>query len=306
MTQFRSKGKGKDRKSYPINKKKPYGISREVAYEDVQALRNKGQKARLIETNRKKKLYAPYEGMLPVDKGEDEQKPEPQGTQKIEPISIHIQYEMMSYADQLSDKKYGKPLVEKYDFGPVAFKADYATIGNADTPEKKEAAQKIIDEVSKKYGINFSLKNISQYNRMDYTILSPGEKVVRYEAKKTGNASQTAKTDDNVKVKFDMDGNTRRGGVYAAVITGTDPKYGLKREWLNGDTTKLNNHNVSKHFNTELPKGTIVELGSDGSGEFYIVDPKAPDGDGLRSLNLSNKGQDLLKMKQHFRKKEEQ
>ena len=42
MTQFRSKGKGKDRKAYPINPRKPYGISREVAYEDVKALRNKG------------------------------------------------------------------------------------------------------------------------------------------------------------------------------------------------------------------------------------------------------------------------
>ena len=36
MTQFRSKGKGKDRKAYPVNPRKPYGVSREVAYEDVQ------------------------------------------------------------------------------------------------------------------------------------------------------------------------------------------------------------------------------------------------------------------------------
>ena len=64
MPQFRSKGKGKDRKAYPVNPRKPYGVSREVAYEDVQAIRNKGQKARLIETNRRLELYAPYESVL--------------------------------------------------------------------------------------------------------------------------------------------------------------------------------------------------------------------------------------------------
>lgn len=81
MTQFRSKGKGKDRKAYPVNSRKPYGTSREVAYEDVQALRNKGQKARLIKTNRKDNLYAAYKGVLPVDKGEEEKKQEPEVTQ---------------------------------------------------------------------------------------------------------------------------------------------------------------------------------------------------------------------------------
>ena len=57
MTEFRSKGKGRNRKVFPINPRKPYGVSRELAAEEVQALRDKGQKARLIKTNRKKELY---------------------------------------------------------------------------------------------------------------------------------------------------------------------------------------------------------------------------------------------------------
>ena len=70
MTQYRSKGKGDNRKVYPVNPRKPYGISREVAYEDVQAIRNRGQKARLIETNRRLDLYAPYESVLPSNQVE--------------------------------------------------------------------------------------------------------------------------------------------------------------------------------------------------------------------------------------------
>ena len=66
MTEFRSKGKGKERKVYPVKKRQPYGISRELAYKDVQALREKGKKARLIETNKRLVLYAPYESDLPT------------------------------------------------------------------------------------------------------------------------------------------------------------------------------------------------------------------------------------------------
>jgi hypothetical protein len=65
MTEFRSKGKGKDRKVYPIQKKKPFGIPRKLAYEEVMALRKEGKKARLIKTNQRLDLYAPYEGILP-------------------------------------------------------------------------------------------------------------------------------------------------------------------------------------------------------------------------------------------------
>ena len=64
MTQYRSKGKGDNRKVFPVNPRKPYGVSRELAAEDVQILRSRGMKARLIETNPKHKLYAPYESQL--------------------------------------------------------------------------------------------------------------------------------------------------------------------------------------------------------------------------------------------------
>ena len=52
------------------NTRKPYGISREVAYKDVEALRSRGMKARLIETNRGLELYAPYESVLPSNQVE--------------------------------------------------------------------------------------------------------------------------------------------------------------------------------------------------------------------------------------------
>ena len=65
MTEFRTKGKGKDRQVYPIRKKQPFGVPRKLAYEEVMALRQQGKKARLIKTNQRLDLYAPYEGILP-------------------------------------------------------------------------------------------------------------------------------------------------------------------------------------------------------------------------------------------------
>jgi hypothetical protein len=60
MTEIRTRGKGKDRIVYPIKKRQSFGISKELAYGEVQALRNQGKRARLIKTNRKLDLYAPY------------------------------------------------------------------------------------------------------------------------------------------------------------------------------------------------------------------------------------------------------
>ena len=42
MTEFRTKGKGKDRQVYPIRKKQPFGVPRKLAYEEVMALRKGG------------------------------------------------------------------------------------------------------------------------------------------------------------------------------------------------------------------------------------------------------------------------
>ena len=63
-TTFRTKGKGKDRKVYPIGKRKPYGVSRPIAVEDIKNLREKGKRARLIETNTRLDLFAPYVSAL--------------------------------------------------------------------------------------------------------------------------------------------------------------------------------------------------------------------------------------------------
>ncbi|MGP6220974.1 hypothetical protein [Caldiplasma sukawensis] len=68
--EFRTKGKGKDRVVYPISKK-PYGVPRELALEEVEALRKRGLRARLIETNRRLDLYAAYEAVTQADRMEE-------------------------------------------------------------------------------------------------------------------------------------------------------------------------------------------------------------------------------------------
>jgi len=54
----------KDGKTRPITKRVPYGEPRSLALKEVEMLRKMGERARLIETNRRKKLYAPYESEL--------------------------------------------------------------------------------------------------------------------------------------------------------------------------------------------------------------------------------------------------
>ena len=80
MTEFKTKGKGKERVVYPV-RKKPYGVTRQLAYEEVQVLRKQGKKARLIQTNKRLELYAPYESIIGMSTG-----PEPAESPKsIEP-----------------------------------------------------------------------------------------------------------------------------------------------------------------------------------------------------------------------------
>jgi len=61
-----TKKNGNESKHINIGSKrrKPYGIPRELAYDDVKQIRSEGGRARLIKTNRRLDLYAPYESAL--------------------------------------------------------------------------------------------------------------------------------------------------------------------------------------------------------------------------------------------------
>jgi len=77
-----------DGKTRPITEKTnyrrvPFGIQRELALAEVEKLRKEGERARLIETNRKRKLYAPYESALKPQNSTEENKQEhPQNTEE--------------------------------------------------------------------------------------------------------------------------------------------------------------------------------------------------------------------------------
>ena len=56
------------KQAVPVKKRKsPYGVQRPIAFEEVQQLRGKGERARLVETNPKHKLYAAYEDVTGKD-----------------------------------------------------------------------------------------------------------------------------------------------------------------------------------------------------------------------------------------------
>ena len=79
-----------ENKHIPIRPRKPFGVSREKALREVEKLREMGLRARLIETNRKHKLYAPYEAIIdeegnPIPENETNiQKDETKETKEIE------------------------------------------------------------------------------------------------------------------------------------------------------------------------------------------------------------------------------
>ena len=169
---------------------KPYGITKAEAEKEVHKLREEGERARLIETNRKKELYAPYEGVLKTASHDD--KPQPA-------------------------------------------------------------------------------------HRLTY--------------------SELQKSMKDVPVEFRLKGEPRKGSVYAAVITGTDPKYGLKREFLKGDRTYTGKHDLTVDYHANLKPGTIIETGEGGSwnnkyGTYYIVTSK-----GLKPLKNNNNGEGKLYVK---------
>jgi hypothetical protein len=193
MTEFRSKGKGKNRKVYPLKKRQPFGIPRKLALEDVQhlsrkkdpygepkgeavkeakELRDKGEKVRVIETSRSKDLYAPFVGNLKMDK---------EGN--IREVTV-------------------KP-----------------------NPSARVAAQP---------------------------------------------KPRATSLGKEVHVRITAEGEPRKGGVYIAKITGTDPKYGLKRVFLETDSYH-DKHNAKKVFDGNLKAGTIVEVGDGGSWKNRYV-----------------------------------
>ena len=146
-----------------MDKTKPYGIARQLAYTDVENLRKRGERARLIETNRKNKLYAPY----------------------------------------ISDLK------------------------PANTVSKVENTQR---------------KKLP---------------------KATGLGAPVA-------VHLEAAGEPRKGKVYIAKITGSDPKFGLKREFLPVHTEYIGKNEVEKTFDGNLPAGTIIETGDGGSNQYTM------------------------------------
>ena len=91
--------------------------------------------------------------------------------------------------------------------------------------------------------------------------------------------SEAWKSMKEVPVDFRLRGDLRKGSIYAAVITGTDPKYGLKREFLNGDRTYTGKHYLTVDYHAKLKPGTIIETAEGGSwqnkyGRYYIVTSK--------------------------------
>ncbi|MGP6239365.1 hypothetical protein ACNF40_02975 [Cuniculiplasma sp. SKW4] len=211
MTTYRTKGRGKDRKVYPIRKstRRPYGVERAIAAKEVQELRDRGERARLIETNRRLDLYAAYEGVTPQ-------------------------------------------------------------VTTQSKKEKGPEENKITSE--------------SQKKKMTY--------------------EEAAANMKPVPIHLRISGEPRKGSIYAAVITGSDPKYGLKREFLKGERTYTGKHDLTVDYEATLKPGTIIETGEGGSwknsyGKYYVVTSK-----GVKPFRPNYNGEGKLEIKDLMKRRE--
>jgi hypothetical protein len=154
MTEFRTKGKGKDRQVYPIKKRQPFGVTRKLAYEDVLALRKEGKRARLIKTNKKLDLYAPYEAVGPDSPQENtENNPEPVNSQKDAssgPLTINEVEKVKSTMAPLITRHFSPLSIYSKDGKTYAVSIDdahimmlYATLNGQVSGEENPVGQKI-------------------------------------------------------------------------------------------------------------------------------------------------------------------
>ena len=258
MTKFRTR---KDGRVYPVHKGKPFGVARQLAYEEVMALRSEGQKARLIKTNRRLDLYAPYESVLPP--GDTEEKLPNKKFSSFEEIEEEFgmsRSDAQGWADVHPDMLEGDVKEDVEQFNSVVKSAmekdKYTPAGDEDGRAKKMIYREA-------------------YEKMPL-----------------------------VPVDLRLSGDTRKGKIYAAVITGTDPKYGLKREFLNGNRTYSGKHDLTVDYVAKLKPGTIIETGDGGSwknsyGTYYIVTKN-----GLQTFKNNYNGEGKLAIKDIMKARE--
>ena len=154
MTEFRTKGKGKDRQVYPIKKRQPFGVTRKLAYEDVLALRKEGKRARLIKTNKKLDLYAPYEAVgTDFTQENTENNPEPVNSPKdasSDPLTINEVEKVKSTMAPLITRHFSPLSIYSKDGKTYAVSIDdahimmlYATLNGQVSGEENPVGQKI-------------------------------------------------------------------------------------------------------------------------------------------------------------------
>ena len=132
MTEFRTKGKGKERQVYPVKKKQVFGVTRNLAYEDVLSLRSQGKRARLIQTNKRLDLYAPYESVISIENNPDtqanpdiNQKPKPE----TPPVTINeVDKAIKELEANLPPKDFAPPAVYSKDGKTFVVSVDNAHV----------------------------------------------------------------------------------------------------------------------------------------------------------------------------------
>ena len=258
MTEFRTR---KDGRVYPVNKRKPFGVSRQLAYEEVMALRSEGQKARLIKTNRRLDLYAPYESVLPPGNTEE----------------------------KLPNKKFSSYEEIEEELGMTRSDAQgWATIHpdmlEGDLKEDVEQFNSVVKSAMEKDKYTAAGDKDGRAKRMTY--------------------KEAYEKMPEVPIELRLSGDPRKGKIYAAVITGTDPKYGVKREFMKGERTYSGKNEVTEDYSAKLKPGTIIETSEGGSwknsyGGYYIVTPH-----GLKKFKDNYNGNSKLFIKDLMKARE--
>ena len=138
-----------ENKHIPIRPRKPFGVSREKALRDVEKLREMGLRARLIETNRKHKLYAPYKATIDEEENSiTENESKTQKNETREETKIKKENEVKTEEKTLENRDYAIGVLRALGFlKPLEDKLNITQneINQFFTPTKDDKIHNLID-----------------------------------------------------------------------------------------------------------------------------------------------------------------
>jgi len=303
MTEFRRRKD--DGRVFPVQKKSPFGISRQIAYADVQALRKDGKRARLIKTNQRLDLYAPYVSDIPGAPGAEpmdaEVKPKVSSKAPAENQIPHGKIDLLGQLGLVT--KNGKPdlnngVLNEYfsertrmnatiKDGKLTFVAiDPSTISLIMETMDTNLPDGYMKPVS--YGKDFSMewtktpppddRRTPRFPPLDY---SKDSWTVRLEGEELKKFVKALRSVDGDAIRFNLLGGTNKSSVQLCKLEDRDDSYQpavIPIDTMNASSNRIENKDVPEGWSTAervlMPKEYVTKTLTAMLGRKGYMSPK--------------------------------